>query len=401
MTEKKFFDTSRNIAISYGFDDINNVFKDTKLGKKNKLGRKINLETNTEEIRNIKKILSWFVVNEFQDNKDKIFSFYNSNISTFQNPLSDRARKNDECAKFTLTLIGVPTGIAEAILMKTGVEILKDLGVEDMNVMLNSVGDLESLTKYERACEEYILKNCPKILSACKSKKKKAGKKVTCDEIKKVCKVIENNEEYLHLREKFPSTLRFLSDSSQEHFRFVIECIEKYNIVYEPTNNIMGSSDIVAHTLFKINTDNDPKKFEITGGRYDNLGLSLFNQIIPIASMTIEAKDVKVSKTYKPIKRRKSSTKVFFIHLGAKSQVESFLIMEKLRKENILVSHKSYMSKFVQQYDPKDDTKYQYILILGEHELNENLIIVRNIKTRSQKTIPINDVIPFLRRLHS
>ncbi|MDD9867723.1 MAG: hypothetical protein OXU73_00045 [Candidatus Campbellbacteria bacterium] len=395
--DKKFYETARSVAHSYGFEDINALFKKHK--KRCQLKRCVNKRKeniqDTETYRFGNKIIRWFLQNSFQDIKGSSFVLYDSNVGCSE--LKTGKTRNKKCpARFNLAIAGVPQGLSEIYLMKVALSILSDLGIKDYKVKLNSVGDFDSGVRYQRELHKYLSKHTLSMNATCAQ--------LFRENIFDAYNYINKHPDCERIKMRMPVTLRHLSDDSQNHFRFVVECLEQYSIPYTLSSSLIGPTTIYSHTMFKIIPDRDDvdpadQEFKVYGARYDNLALEKYGVNIPIATLTIEVNKDTLGD-HIPKKTRPRKPRVFWLHAGQGAQVKSLGIIEELRQSKIPVAHKVYISRPTVQLEKQSNMEdFTHIVILGQQELLDSSVILKTIETKEQKTIPLSNLVRILKRL--
>jgi histidyl-tRNA synthetase len=297
-----------------------------------------------------------------------------------------------ERAKHTINLevLGTDRSIAEALLIKTAVSILKDNGYKDFTIEINSIGDKESISKFSRELTNYYRKNLNTLSAHCRQNFKKDPFYILhCDECDPNGK----------LKENAPTSLSCLSDISRAHFKEVLEFIETMNIPYKINNNLVPDRKYCSGTIFEIkevlSNGNNGETLAV-GFRYDGIaqkiGHKRDNPGVGI-KIFLKKKAVvkKVSKLAKPI--------AFYIQLGDEAKHKSLELIEALRQEKIFVHHMLGRDKFGSQFSHVEKTKVPYVIIMGKKEFLENSVMVRENSTRTQQSIPTHQLVEHLRKI--
>ena len=297
-----------------------------------------------------------------------------------------------ERAKHTINLevMGTDRSIAEAMLIKTAVSILKDNGYKDFSIEINSIGDKESMNKFSRELTNYYKKNLNSLSAHCRQNfKKDALCLLHCSECDPTGK----------LKEAAPTSVSCLSDVSREHFKEVLEFIETMNIPYKINNNLVPDKKYCSGTIFEIKENLSDGKVGETlavGFRYDGIaqkvGHKRDNPGVGI-KIFLPKKTVvrKVSKVEKPV--------AFYIQLGDEAKHKSLEIIEMLKQEKIFVHHMLGRDKFGSQFAHVEKTKVPYVIIMGKKEFLENAVTVRENITRTQQSVPIHQLVEHIKKI--
>lgn len=390
-----FYETAQSVAKVYGFKHINDhlgkyPFRPNKYIRE----RKCSFLPKDSTSEKYKKILKWLIQNELTINKDNRMVFYHSNVDKLscESNCLPQGRAKTERANFTLTIVGVQNWLAEFFLMQTGIAIFKELGSSDNVLMLNSMGDTESAIRYEKTLCDYI-KRKKKLISPNTLDAFRRGKHM-CDYYDKI--LANETEEFIG---KMPIFLRSLSDDSTNHFQSVIEALEGQDVQFEINKHLIGLRGINTHTLFKLKS-NKNEGLEASGVRLDAFSESLFNENIPVVSMTIQAPCKRTRNPYIQKKTRTRTPKIFLYHAGINAQVETIKILESLRERKIPVRHRIYISKPTHQMKEDPITNFEYLIKVGQEEIMNSTVIIQKTDTHARKIIPMKNLISFAKSLY-
>ncbi|MEX1027092.1 MAG: His/Gly/Thr/Pro-type tRNA ligase C-terminal domain-containing protein [Candidatus Paceibacterota bacterium] len=290
-----------------------------------------------------------------------------------------------------LDVIGASHSVADALTIQTAYCILKEEGYENMIVDINSIGDRDTVQRFERALIQFyrdriselppkyheILKNDPFDML-----------QFTGDP---VCQ---------QLNDDAPNAISFLTDASRHHFMDVLEHLEELGVPYRIKNTLVGNRNISSQTVFSIREVNDELE-ETTpplamGTRYNRLSRKI--------RLGHDISAVGISLSYAP--RRKSARgrktplqpRHFFAHLGDIARQRSLALIDELRLARIPVYHSLVRDKIREQLARAEHLDLPYVIIMGQKEAMENVVVVRNSQTRAQVTVPVPDLVAYLKR---
>lgn len=296
-------------------------------------------------------------------------------------------------ALFALEIIGAPRSIAEALLLKVSLTLLDELGFrDDMAVELNSLGDRESIAKFTREFGNYFKRHPETISSHCKNNIRKD-----------IFKVLEcNHEKCLLSKENAPKPISTLTEPCREHFKEVLEYLESMNVPYTINNCLVGGKDYYTKTIFEIksqtgsNKNFSKKSFDKTlarGGRYDDLAKKLGNKKeIPAVGITLTFGGLGMVQPKRKQENKEKKPKVYLIQLGFEAKLRSLTAIEILRKAKIPVYQALSKDRLSAQISLAEKLNIPYMVIIGQKEAYEGTAIVRNMKNRSQETVPLPDL---------
>ncbi|KKU67298.1 MAG: Histidine-tRNA ligase [Parcubacteria group bacterium GW2011_GWA2_47_16] len=287
----------------------------------------------------------------------------------------------------SLEVMGAPKSIAEALLIKTALEILKEEGFENLSVHVNSVGDRDTVARFSRELSAYYRKNIEELPAHCRQLlKKDVFGLLSCKNEK--CRIIKDSA---------PKSMSFLSEDSREHFKEVLEYLEFLEIPYEIDHFLVGNRAFSCQTIFEIHDPASRDKCEplAIGVRYANIAKKLgFKRDLPGIGIHLAFKAKNEQKNIKFLK-----PKIYFIQLGFDAKLKSLKIIETLRKEKIPMYQAISHDRLVSQLGLAESMKIPYTIIMGQKEAIDDTVIVRDMENRSQDTVKIVDLPKYLKKL--
>ena len=319
----------------------------------------------------------------------------------YKRPLpGNPVKKKPSVEMYGFEIIGSNRSTSEALLLKCALAVLDDLGYKDLYIDINSIGDKESIGKFERELGAYYRKLAHTLPSKLREGFKRNHYSI----------LTNTSNEAKDMRQGAPETISSLSDISRSHFKEVLESIEAFEIPYKIKSNILSNKLYGSYTVFEIR--NSPDKAQATtarattdgellayGYRYNHLAKKIGEKRdIPTVCATIMVKkNSKISKKVlvKNIKR----PSFYLVQLGETAKLKALNIVEMLRKEKIPVWHSITKDKIVGQLSGAEYMKASHVLIMGQKEAIENSMVVRNMANREQETILVSELANFLKKL--
>lgn len=297
--------------------------------------------------------------------------------------------KNEE--HMGLEIIGTTKSIAEAILIKTTIEILREAGHKELHVCINSIGDKESIGKFTKELTAYYRKHLDMLPSHCKQTfKKDVFELLDC-----------RNDKCELIKEDAPKSISFLSEPSRQHFKEVLEYLEILGVPYKIHNHLVGDKSFCCQTLFEVKSGLDGDKHApalAVGVRYDTLAKRMgHKRELPSIGVRLAFKQLQKSKVDK--KAKPKAPQVFFIQLGFEAKLRSLVVIEMLRQAKIPIYQSLSRDKLVSQLSLAESMQIPFTILMGQKEALEGTVIVRSQATRSQETVPISVLPDYLKKL--
>src|SRR3989344_1139866 len=321
-----------------------------------------------------------------------LYSF--GNLYRHDKPQKGRYR---EFRSFGVEILGSDKSINDVITIKVFLDIMEEAGLTNLTLKLNSIGDKDCRPNYRRELVNYYKKHLGKICPDCVERfKTNPMRLLDCKEEK--CQPIKIGAH---------DSISYLCEQCKHHFKEVLEYLEALKIEYTIDNTLVRGLDYYTRTVFEvaqiIEVDgNTTESLALGGGgRYDYLGKTLgSNKPIPAVGFGIGVDRVidltnKHALTPRVLKR----PKVFFIQLGVEAKLKSLSIIEILRKAKIPVAHSVSKDSIGSQLSVAEKLKIPYCLILGQREVLDDTVIVRDMETRSQKSVKLVDLPHYIKEL--
>ena len=317
-----------------------------------------------------------------------------------------------ELRQFGLEILGTEKSIADATVIKAMVVILEELGFKNTVVHINNIGNNKCKPDFLKKLVTYYKKHINNLCPHCQKRiKTNPMRLLDCKDTR--C------AEFKH---EAPTPIDCLCCECRKHFKEVLEYLEALNIRYEIKHHLVRGLDYYTKTVFEIFDEREIIKDENTevetktnnkskkktppsalagGGRYDCLASAIGNNSdIPSVGGSIGIDRVVLSGKYKHISPRiVKKPKVYLIQIGFDAKLKSLSIVEMLRKAKIPVEQSLSKDGLGAQLGHAEKLKIPYIIIFGQKEAIEDTVIIRNMKTRSQETIPMKDLTSRLKKL--
>ncbi|MFZ2523078.1 MAG: His/Gly/Thr/Pro-type tRNA ligase C-terminal domain-containing protein [Minisyncoccia bacterium] len=312
----------------------------------------------------------------------------------FKKPLpgsSIRKKPNQEVYGFEI--MGSPRSTSEALLIKCVLGILDDLGYKDLVLDINSIGDKESINKFERDLNNHFKKNGHLLPAKLRQEFKK-----------NIYTILKNgSEETKEFKQGAPQTIAVLSEISRTHFKEVLESIEMFEVPYKINPGIVSNKNYASYTVFEIKQISDKKNEDgellAYGYRYNHLAKKIGGKReVPTIGATILVKKSPKSSKKVLIKNIKKPN-FYLVQLGSLAKLKALNIVELLRKNKINVYHSITKDKITGQLSGAEYMKATHVLIMGQKEAIENSVVVRDLINREQNTVSIERLPEFLKAL--
>ncbi len=306
--------------------------------------------------------------------------FYSGAMFRAERPQKGRLR---EFHQFGCEVIGSNNPLLEAEIIEMNFKLLNELGLDNLTLKINSVGCKECRKSYIKKLQDFLFSHYNELCDDCKIRAKNNPLRVfDCKNEK--CQAIYNNA---------PKLRENLCDNCNSHFNEFQEYLNNMNLTYVIDDKLVRGFDYYTNTVFEVTTNVIGSQNAILGGgRYNYLVEELGGKYTPAvgAAAGIERIYIALSELDK-IKIKKNNIKVYVAIAGNISHNIWLQILKYLRDNNYITITNYENKSLKSQFKEADKLDSDYVIILGEEELKENKISIKNLKTSNQKIIELNN----------
>lgn len=303
-----------------------------------------------------------------------------------------------EFFQFGVEVIGSPKSVLDAMIIKIALDILEEAGLKNVRLKINSIGDAESRKDYIKELTNYYKKFLNKMSATDRERLKTNPMRILDSKDEKIVEINANA----------PQSIASLNAASKKHFKEVIEYLNEMSIDYEVDHTLVRGLDYYTHTVFEFFAEKKEavpgeETREIAlggGGRYDYLSKAMgYKKVIPGVGFALGVDRILETSGQKFMPKIKRKAKVFFIQLGTEAKMKSLNVIETLREAKIPVTHSLSKDSLGSQLAIAEKTGLPYTIIFGQKEALENCVLVRDMENRSQKSVSIDKLADYLKKL--
>ncbi|MDP3881246.1 MAG: histidine--tRNA ligase [bacterium] len=267
--------------------------------------------------------------------------------------------------------------------------------INDVIIQINSIGCKACRPNYVKQLAEYYKKNKKSACEDCKDRLPKNTLRLLD------CK----KEKCQELKSSVPMSLEHLCVECKTHFKSVLEFLEELGLPYNLNHTLVRGLDYYSKTVFEFTlekTDANEKFQNLSlggGGRYDYLVEHFGARHTPAVGVALGVdrimdliKERKLSITVRP------KDKIFLIHIGELAKRKSLPLIEELRKSKIQIREALGKESLAAQLKIADKLGVKIALIFGQKEAFEDSVIIRDMKTGAQETVPLAKIAKVLKK---
>lgn len=306
--------------------------------------------------------------------------WYKGPMFRYERPQAGRQRQFHQIG---MEMFGIaqPTADAEAIAIAT--RYLNALGLNDLEVEINSLGCPQCREEFKTKLKDAIRPYLNNLCEDCKTRFEKNPLRLLD------CKVESCKEIYAkpEIQEIIQSD--FICAECGKHFDALKKYLDILNVKYSVNKLLVRGLDYYNRTVFEIKSNNLGSQNAVCGGgRYDSLVKNLGGQDTPAVGFAMG-----MERLYSLLE--KTEPENLKAYVVSNNTDETIKLVAELRKQNISCDFDMTNKKFTKQLE-KASKVADYAIILGEDEINNNQVAIKNLKTSEQKTINRSEIINYL-----
>ena len=323
----------------------------------------------------------------YGDSNQPIKVYYNGTMYRYERPQSGRDR---ELTQFGVEVLGTDDPMSDAEVISLAVNVYRMLGLKEIKVNINSLGDNESRMAYRDALVEYFKPHVDELCEDCKNRLEKNPLRILD------CKVDAENE----IMKKAPKTLDYLNETSRDRFEKVCDYLDVLGVKYEINPSIVRGLDYYNHTVFEIEAKVEgfgSNNVIGAGGRYNGLVSQLggpetagvgFASGIGRLVRALELEKVKL-----PIV---DDIDLFLMYVNEEEKKYALYLAQELRVAGFIVDTEYTGRSLKGQFKQADRLKAKFICVLNSEDLNNNEVKIKNNKTKEEEIISLDTLLYYL-----
>lgn len=307
--------------------------------------------------------------------------YYIGSMFRYERPQAGRLR---EFHQLGVECFGSKNPATDVETIAMAYQLFNTLGIKDVTLHLNSLGNTESRLSYRQALIDYLT---PMRESLSKDSQRRLDENPL--------RVLDSKEKEDKVAvENAPSILDYLDEESQAHFDEVRTMLDSLNIPYVIDTNMVRGLDYYNHTIFEFITTIDKSELTIcAGGRYDSLveyfggpetagfgfGLGLERLLLVLDKQGIEL----------PVEE---SLDVYIAVLGSGANGKALELVQAIRYQGFKAERDYLGRKIKAQFKSADTFKAKTVITLGESEVESGQVNVKNNATREEVTVSFEEL---------
>lgn len=312
--------------------------------------------------------------------------FYVGPMFRYERQQAGRYRQHHQ---FGLEAIGEDSPYQDAEVIDLLYSLYSRLGLTNLTIYLNSIGDEECRKKYRKALINHLKPFENDLSEDSRQRLQTNPLRILDSKDSKDKKILS----------EAPSILDFLEPDSREHFEQLQAILNSLNLPFIIHPRLVRGLDYYNRTVFEITSGDLGAQNTIgAGGRYDSLIELLGGPKLPAVGFgTGLERIIQTMLAQNASFPTETGPHVFIIPIGGIAFTEGYKLLKTLRTAHIQSEMAFSDKKLKAHMKYADKIKAKYVIILGDEELNKKAVELKNMEMRISQQLPLNELINFLK----
>ena len=329
------------------------------------------------------------VVRSFIENKSYVDGvkkyYYFGSAFRYERPQNGRLR---EFTQAGVEAFGVSSPLFDAEIISLAYRLLSGLGLSNLVVKLNTLGDTESRREYNKIIKDYLSKDYDNLCDICKTRLQKNPLRILD------CKY-DSERDYI---KNAPKIKDYLNNESKNYYEKVKDALDSLGIPYTEEDTLVRGLDYYTHTVFEIVSEEEGELGRAStvcaGGRYDDLVEYLDGPKTPGIGFAIGIERLMILLKEYEFYTPEKSIDVYLINMV--NDLYAFQVLDDLRNSGFACEMDYRDKNLKNNFKIADKLNPLYILIIGEDEEKGGYITVKDNRTKEETKVKESELCDFL-----
>ena len=310
--------------------------------------------------------------------------YYMGPMFRYERPQNGRQRQFHQ---FGVEMLGVESPYVDVECMLMAVTVVKALGLKNIQLHINTLGDQESRDAYREALQNHFQPVLNELCHDCQVRYEKNPLRILD------CKVDKNHP----MMKTAPKTIDYLTDNAKAHFEKVCALLDDLEIDYVVDPNLVRGLDYYSHTVFEIISD-DPKLGAGStvggGGRYNGLVEELGGPQTPGVGFAFGMERLMI--VLGDDHEDEEGLDVYIMPLGSEAKDLAMQIMTMLRANGFTCDMDQCDRGLKGQFKSADRFHAHFSMIIGDEEVQKEVVNMKCNHTKEQVEVPLENIVEFI-----
>lgn len=314
----------------------------------------------------------------------KLYSY--GPLFRYDRPQAGRQRQFNQV---DIEVMGEAAPSIDAQVIMLAQRFFRRIRLANVTLQLNSIGDEACRGKYKQVLVQYLETHAKKLAPLDRERIAKNPLRVLDSKELATQAVLADA----------PQTLNYLCEACQTHFSGVLEYLDDLGVAYELNPLLVRGLDYYTRTVFEFYGERDGAQAALGGGgRYDALVELLGGQSTPAVGFALGLERIVLElETAGEVAGADVAKRVYVASLGEPARLAAFRLIEQLLDGGVSAMGAVDRDGIGSQLARADKLGVPYAIIIGQKEVREETVILRDMASGAQEIIPLSAIVAELR----
>jgi len=314
--------------------------------------------------------------------------YYLDNLFRRERPQKGRYR---QFRQYGIEAIGSPHPEQDAEVITIAYELLVELGIKDITLKLNSIGSSECRNEYRQALKDFLQPHLDKLSET--SRKRFDSNPM---------RILDTKIDFeIALLQDAPTITSFLTPDDANHFDEVQIYLEALDVPFTLDRALVRGLDYYTRTTFEIISSKLGAQDALCGGgRYDKLAETLGGKQTPAVGFAAGLERILIAMDEVDTDQKIQADKIYLIGLGDAVRPTMLKFLGEARKAGLIMEFDSLRRSIISQMREANKIGASLAIIIGDKELKEKSVQIKDLKNGQQELIPIDSIISYIKSLN-
>ncbi len=329
-------------------------------------------------------VMRMFIENKLYVNPGLSKYYYFGPIFRYERPQKGRYH---QFTQFGVETYGLENPLLDADVINLACKIMEALGITGVKVCLNTLGSKEARAAYVPALKEYFTPYLDELCPDCKNRYEKNPLRMLDCKADAATEIMKN----------VPKISDYLTDDDKIYFEELKAALDTLGIKYEVSDKLVRGLDYYSNDVFELIYDNPESSINgltlCAGGRYNDMGKDFDGPDVKAIGFAFGVERMMMALDELGIKIPNMKTDaVTVITLGKTVKKIGLGLVDYLRSHDI-PAHIDYQSDNLKpQFKLAERTNSRYIIIIGEDEVANNIMTIKDTALQNETKINVNEL---------
>ncbi|MBO4445351.1 MAG: histidine--tRNA ligase [Clostridia bacterium] len=305
--------------------------------------------------------------------------YYFNSCYRYEKPQAGRLR---EFHQFGVECFGAESPAADAEIIALATEIFGFLGVEGLELRINSIGCPICRAEYQKALKAYFTERRSELCDTCGDRLERNPMRILD------CK----NPECAEIAKGAPVVLDFLCDDCKVHFESLKSYLEAMHIPYRVDPTIVRGLDYYTRTVFEfVTTEIGAQGTVCGGGRYDGLCEELGGNHIPALGFGLGLERLMLLLETQGVELPgDSKCNIYIAPAGDRAKLFAAELANSLRQEGIFALFDISDRGIKAQMKYANKIGAEYVVVIGDDEMDSGKAKLKDMETGDEREVELS-----------